>query len=132
MNGYLSPKEACERGGITPYMLSKLLEEGKVREMQTTDITRGLKSLLRFVCLQDILDAKAGLELSFTDIHNVAAQYGVTPGAIRFHIKRRRIRWRRCGMKLQPCSDDVDLFLGAGGQTKIRKRKGKPPNFEMP
>lgn len=117
MTGYLLAKEACERSGITPYILNKLIDEGKVRMKETTDITRGGGTvLLRFVCFQDILDVQAGLEPAFIDLQHVGTIYGITPGAVRFHIKKRRIRWRRNGLKLQPCKPDLDQFLQGNHQ----------------
>lgn len=111
MNGYLPPHEACEKAGITAYVLTKLIGQGKVRTLSTVDITSSRNSPLKFVCLQDIRDALAGIELVYVDISVACTQYGVTPSAVRYHIRRGRVRWRRDGTALQPCKPDLDLFV---------------------
>ena len=111
MKEYLLIKEACVKVGITAYMLNKLIEEGKVRVKETSDISRHSDSRLRYVCLQDILDAQSGLELRFMDIGQVMKEYGITPNAVRHQIRRRRLRWRRNGVTLQPCVSDLELFI---------------------
>ena len=111
MTEYLPPHEACEKAGITLYHLEKLIAHGKVRFQETTDITGKRQAPLRFVCAGDILDAQNGVELSFIDIKNVPEEYGITTSAVRYHIKRGRLRWRRTGLNLQPCKADLDQFV---------------------
>jgi hypothetical protein len=122
MIGYLPINEACGKAEITIYMLNKFIDDGKVRVKETTDISRHRKSRLRYVCLQDIIDAQSGLELSYIDISRVGSIYGITPNAVRYQIKNHRLRWRRNGVHIQPCVSDLDLFV----QDTRAKPVGRP------
>ncbi|MDR1242225.1 MAG: hypothetical protein LBM00_05520 [Deltaproteobacteria bacterium] len=124
MIGYLPINEASGKAGITIYMLNKLIEDGKVRVKETSDISRHSNSRLRYVCLQDIIDAQSDLELSYIDISRVGSVYGLTSNAVRHQIKKHRLRWRRNGVHLQPCSSDLDLFVQDSKTKPVGRPKG--------
>jgi hypothetical protein len=124
MIGYLPINEALGKAGISMYMLNRLVENGKVRVKETSDISRHSNSRLRYVCLQDIIDALSGLELSYIDISRVSSVYGLTPNAVRHQIKNRRLRWRRDGVHLQPCAADLDLFVQGFKAKPVNRPKG--------
>lgn len=124
MNGYLPPHEACEKTGISIYTLTKLIEQGKVRTQETTDITSSSSNKLKFVCLDDISDALDGRELEYVDISLVGSEYGITPSAVRYQIKRGRLRWRRQGDSLQSCKPDLDQFVEGATSRPSGRPKG--------
>lgn len=111
MNGYVSISEACNKAMLSHYQLNKLIEEGKVRIKDTTDITKRSSSRLRSVCLQDIFDAKSGIVLPYIDISDVGEIFDLTPGSARYLIKSGRLRWRRENSHTQLCRSDLELFV---------------------
>ena len=116
MNGYLPLHEACDKAGITLRMLNRLIAEGKVRVKDTCFILKG-RPQVRYVVYQDIIDAQTGVEPGYIDLQHVDTEYGVTPQAVRHHIQKLRIRWRRVGAHLQPCVPDLDMFLSEARQS---------------
>ena len=112
MNGYVPADEACKKAGITLRILNRLIAEGQVRVKDTSCIQQGRRPQIRYVVYQDILDAQAGVELSYIALHNVSERYGISPRAVRHQIEGRRVRWRRVGAQLQPCAPDLDMLVG--------------------
>lgn len=111
MNGYLPISEACGKTGTTLYLLTKLIDEGRVRMKETSDITKRRNTQLRLVCIQDIIDAQSEIELRYIDIKSVGDIYGITPNAVRYQIRRHRLRWKRNATCLQVCISDLEQFL---------------------
>lgn len=111
MSGYLPVKEACVKTGMTLYLLNKLVEEGKVRLKETSDITKRRSSRIQLVCVQDIIDAQTGVELHYLGIKNAGEAYDISTNAVRYQIKHRRLRWRRTGTHLEVCISDLEQFL---------------------
>lgn len=126
MNGYLPVREACDKTGMTLYFLNKLIDEGKVRMHETSNITKRRNLQIRLVCTQDIMDAQSGVELRYIDIKSVGDLYGITPNAVQYQIKRNRLRWRRNGMHLQVCVSDLKQFLQPIGNKPDGSPKGTP------
>ena len=124
MNGYLPDNEACEKLGMKLYALNKLIDAGKVRMKETSNLTKRRHSPVRLVCIQDIMDAQSNIELRYIDVKSVGDVYGLTPNAVRYHIMHHRLRWRRQGANLQACADDLDIFVLPVNAKPVGRPKG--------
>ncbi|MDL2313946.1 hypothetical protein LJC36_03080 [Desulfovibrio sp. OttesenSCG-928-C14] len=111
MNGYLPAKEACVKTGMTLYLLNKLINDGRIRLKETSDITKRRNSRIRLVCVQDIIDVQTGVELRYLGVKRVGEEFDITPNAVRYQIKHHRLRWRRNGVYLEVCISDLEHFL---------------------
>lgn len=113
MDGYVTLREACLRLSITRYKLGRLISSGKIRFKVTRILPS--KKATRLVRLDDIPAALVGTEPDYIPICSVRESFSITPNAVRYHIAQGRMRWKRNGIRLAVCKQDLTEYMHNGG-----------------